>query len=301
MKYAIIDIGSNSIRMSVYRYDEEDGNVYIQFKDKIMAGLAGHIEEEMLTDKGIQKACNALKIYKRVLQNLNISNIYPFATASLRNIKNSDWAKEKIKKETGFEVDIISGQQEAELDFEGATKILDIDKGILVDIGGGSTELVLYENHKIIEAASIPVGSLNMYKRHVKNLIPTKEERKFIAKDVKKEIEKLNIAKDAGYNNMCGVGGSIRATRKLSVELLGNDKLNKEVSVEEVKILLGEFESEDKVVIDKILQIVPERIHTIIPGMIILNTVARKFGTKRIYISSYGVREGYLYRNVLGK
>lgn len=299
MKYAIIDIGSNSIRLSVYRYDEEDGNVYIQFKDKIMAGLAGHIENELLTEKGIKKACSALKIYKKVLNNLNIDNIYPFATASLRNIKNTDWAKAKIKEELGFDIDVISGKEEAELDFEGATRILDIQEGILVDIGGGSTEIVLYENKEIKQAVSIPIGSLNMYKKYVKCLIPTKEERKSISKDVKKEMEKLNISTEKKYETMCGVGGSIRATRKLSVELLGNEKENKEFSSEEIKKLLKEFEAEEKVVIDKILPVVPERIHTIIPGMIILNTVARQFGIKNVYVSGYGVREGYLFKNVL--
>lgn len=299
MKYAIIDIGSNSIRLSVYRYDEEDGQVYIQFKDKIMAGLAGHIENDLLTEKGIKKACSALKIYKRVLNNLSIDKIYPFATASLRNIKNTDWAKARIKEELGFDIDVISGKEEAELDFEGATRLLDIQDGILVDIGGGSTEIVLYENKEIKQAVSIPIGSLNMYKRYVKCLIPTKEERKSISRDVKKEMEKLNIITEKKYENMCGVGGSIRATRKLSIELLGNEKENKEFSAEEIKKILKEFEAEEKIVIDKILPVVPERIHTIIPGMIILNTVARQFGIKNVYVSGYGVREGYLFKNVL--
>lgn len=301
MKYAIIDIGSNSIRLSVYRYDEEDGNVYIQFKDKIMAGLAGHIENELLTEKGIKKACSALKIYKRVLNNLNIDKIYPFATASLRNIKNTEWAKSRIKEEIGFDIDVISGKEEAELDFEGATKIIDIKEGILVDIGGGSTEIVLYENKEIKQAVSIPIGSLNMYKKYVKCLIPTKEERKNISKDVKKEMEKLNINTETKYENMCGVGGSIRATRKISVELLGNEKENKEFSSEEIKKILKEFEAEEKIVIDKILPVVPERIHTIIPGIIILNTIARQFGIKNVYVSGYGVREGYLFKHVIKK
>ena len=81
MKYAIIDIGSNSIRLTVYRHDEEDGQVYIQFKDKVMAGLAGYVEDGDLSEKGIRKACDALKIYRKVLGNLAIENIYPFATA----------------------------------------------------------------------------------------------------------------------------------------------------------------------------------------------------------------------------
>lgn len=299
MKYAIIDIGSNSIRLTVYRHDELDNKVYIQFKDKIMAGLAGHVEDGMLTERGIKKACDALKIYKRILGNLNIDRIYPFATASLRNIKNAIQAKEQIKQQTGFEIDIISGEEEAELDFIGATKIINIDDGILVDIGGGSTEIVIFENKEIVCALSMPVGSLNMYKKHVKNLLPTKYEKKSIGKEVKNELEKLNINMEKKYLNMCGVGGTVRATRKLSIEFTQNEKPNKEMEIGDIKGVIKELEGDDKETIDKILQIIPERIHTIMPGIIILNAVTKYFETQRLYVSSYGVREGYLFKNVL--
>lgn len=299
MKYAIIDIGSNSIRLTVYRYDEDDKQVYIQFKDKIMAGLAGHVEDGMLTERGIKKACEALKIYKKILGNLNISSIYPFATASLRNIKNADEAISEIKSQTGFNVDIVSGEEEAILDFIGATKIINIDDGILVDIGGGSTEIVIFENKEIVSAFSMPVGSLNMYKKYVKKLLPDKNEKKAIGKEVKKELEKLNLNTEKKYQNMCGVGGTIRATRKLSMEFFKNEKPNKEIDIEDIKCVIKEFEGEEKETIDKILQVIPERIHTIIPGTIILNIITKYFDTQRIYVSSYGVREGYLFKNVL--
>ncbi|MGB5822513.1 MAG: hypothetical protein WBH44_00430 [Proteocatella sp.] len=299
MKYAIIDIGSNSIRLTVYRHDEEDNQVYIQFKDKIMAGLAGHVEDGMLTERGIKKACNALKIYKRILGNLNIDRIYPFATASLRNIKNSAEAIAEIRLQTGYEVDVVSGEEEAKLDFIGATQIINIDDGILVDIGGGSTEIVIFQNKEILEAFSMPVGSLNMYKKYVKSLLPTKFERKAIGKEVKKELEKLNLNIEKKYLNMCGVGGTVRATRKLSMEFAQNEKVNKEVDIDDIKSVIKELEGDEKETIDKILQVIPERIHTIMPGIVILNTVTKYFDTQRIYVSSYGVREGYLFKNVL--
>lgn len=299
MKYAIIDIGSNSIRLSVYRHDDEDGQIYIQFKDKIMAGLAGYVEDEVLNEKGIKKACHAMKIYKRVLGNLAIENVYPFATASLRNILNANEVLERIKSETGFEVDIISGQEEAILDFIGATKVVKIDKGVLVDIGGGSTEIVIFESGVIKCAHSIPVGSLNMYKKYVEKLLPSKVEKRSIANEVKKEMEKLNIENPEKQQKICGVGGTLRAARKLSIEITGKDSSEKDIDSGDIKKIMKELEGEEKQTIDKILKIVPERIHTILPGMIILNTVIRYFDAKQIYVSSYGAREGYLYKNVL--
>jgi len=299
MKYAIIDMGSNSIRLTVYRYDDEDGQIYIQFKDKIMAGLAGYVEDGKLSEKGIKKACDTLKIYKRVLGNLSIDNIYPFATASLRNIENEHEVLDRIKSETGFEVDIVSGEEEAILDFTGATKVVKIDKGILIDIGGGSTEIVIFEGGVIKCAHSMPVGSLNMYRKYVEKLLPSKEEKRAIANEVKKEIEKLNIENPEKKQKICGVGGTLRAARKLSIEITGKDKVGKELDSGDIKKVMKELEGEEKQTIDKILRIVPERIHTILPGMVILNTIIKYFDANQIYVSSYGAREGYLYKNVL--
>ena len=299
MKYAIIDIGSNSIRLTVYRHDEEDGQVYIQFKDKVMAGLAGYVEDGDLSEKGIRKACDALKIYRKVLGNLAIEKIYPFATASLRNVGNARKVLDRIKSETGFEVDIISGEEEAVLDFIGATKVVNIDRGMLVDIGGGSTEIVLFKDGNIECAHSIPVGSLNMYKKHVKRLLPSKEEKRAITKDVKKEIEKLNIECSEKQQKMCGVGGTLRAARKLGIEITGRENADREVDASDVKKVMKVLEGEEKETIDRILRVVPERIHTILPGMIILSAIIKHFEAEQIYVSSYGAREGYLYKNVL--
>lgn len=298
MKYGIIDVGSNSIRLSVYRLDPEDNQVYPQFKEKVMAGLAGHVENGFLTEKGIKKAIDALIQFRWVLQNLRIDEVYVFATASLRNVKNTEDALSKIKEATGFEIDVISGKQEATLDFIGATQLIDLQEGILVDIGGASTEIVQFEDGEIIQAVSLPIGSLNMYKKHVSGLIPTKSERKAIKKQVKDEIENSSINTEKEFVNICGVGGSCRAARSLSYELF-ETSLDSEIPTSSIKEMIKEFEDDSKETIDGILQIMPERIHTLIPGLIILNSVTKHFGCEYLTVSNYGVREGYLFEMVL--
>lgn len=299
MKYAVIDIGSNSIRLSVYRQDPENGEIYPQFKEKVMAGLAGHVEGGFITEKGIKKAIDALIKFRWVLQNLNIDQIYPFATASLRNIKNTEYALEKIKSATGFDIDVISGEEEATLDFIGATSFQNLSDGILVDIGGASTEIVHFSSGEILQAVSLPVGSLNMYKKYVTGIIPIKSERKAIKKQVKEEIEASGIKIDAAVATICGVGGSCRAVKKLAYEIYDIPLDNQDIPVLKVKEMLKYYEEQNKENIDSILQIVPDRIHTLIPGLVILNTIAKHFGSENLIVSSYGVREGYLFERVL--
>lgn len=104
--------------------------------------------------------------YKNICENFTINHIAVFATASLRNITNTDEAVREITKATGLAIDVVSGKEEATLDFIGATHDLDTSHdGLLVDIGGGSTELVSFEKGQILQAVSLPIGSLSLYNK----------------------------------------------------------------------------------------------------------------------------------------
>ena len=110
MKQAIIDIGSNSIRPTLY--ETENRNFKILFREKIMAGLAGYVEDGKLSAEGIECACAGLLSFRSVLQTLEIEHISIFATASLRNISNTDQALSVIRAATGYCVEGLSGEEE---------------------------------------------------------------------------------------------------------------------------------------------------------------------------------------------
>ena len=168
MQCAVIDIGSNSIRLSVY--DAEKTNFKILFKEKIMAGLASYVEDGVLSPEGIECACHSLIELKERLRLLNIQNVSVFATASLRNINNTQDVLQKIYSTTGFCLEVISGKQEAFYGYTGAMLDLSLPSGIFLDIGGASTEIAFFANGTLIEAESYPIGSLRLYEDCVKNI-----------------------------------------------------------------------------------------------------------------------------------
>lgn len=133
MKIGIIDIGSNSIRLTVYetRFDE----FRILFKEKIMAGLASYVEKGALTEEGIDAACSAILEFRGILDALKITHFKVFATASLRNIKNTEEALAQILEETDSAVEVLSGEEEAYLGYFGVMEELDLKNGVIVDIG----------------------------------------------------------------------------------------------------------------------------------------------------------------------
>ncbi|MHB8065817.1 MAG: Ppx/GppA phosphatase family protein, partial [Ruminiclostridium sp.] len=223
--------------------------------------------------------------------------VFVFATASLRNIKNTRKAVEIIEEQSGFNIQVLSGEEEATYDYFGATLKIPMTDGILVDIGGGSTELVFFRNGQIDRALSMPIGSLNLCSKYVSNLMPDKSEIKHIKKVVLDELKKIQeIELPSDVHIICGIGGTVRTTCKLSNDIFELPSSNRQLNVENVKKILHLFNENKKEFLLKILQIAPDRLHTIIPGMVVLKTIAKFYNCEIITVSQYGVREGYLYQ-----
>lgn len=292
MLHGVIDIGSNTIRLSIYRI--EAGQIRRLLHKKEMVGLASYIQNKILVDKGIDKACTVLDDYKDILNNFAIEKIYVFATASLRNICNTVEAIEAIRNRTGFVVDVISGKKEAILDFVGALQSVSIENGLLVDIGGGSTELVVYRDTKIVETCSLPIGSLNLYTEYIENLFPTQKEKKMIRKRVKEELKQHSLITGI-YPNICGVGGTVRALLRLTNAYMGFLPSHTEIETNHLKRAVKQLAGSEKERLNVIMETAPDRVRTLMTGLIILETIIKEYCVETIVVSASGVREGYLY------
>ena len=161
MKCGIVDVGSNTIRLSIYQWEGRTFKLLMNKKE--MAGLAGYIKNGVLSDSGILVACRVLAGFKELLHNFDITDLHVFGTASLRNIVNTEEALETIEAVTGVKVEVLSGADEAAFSFLGATVGGGAPgTGLLADVGGGSTELVAYRDGAITSGCSLPMGSLSL-------------------------------------------------------------------------------------------------------------------------------------------
>lgn len=288
--YGIIDIGSNTMRLSCYRVVEKE--LIPTFHKKNMAGLAGYVDDDnCLSKKGIKRAIDTLEDFKKLIMCVGLDKLYVIATASIRNVDNTEKVVKEIFDKTGIEVEILSGKQEAMYDFQGATYCCDSESGLVVDIGGGSTELVCFDNHRVEDANSIPVGSLNCFSKFVDGLFPTEEEEEDIRAFVRKHLDKLKIAKQ---KIILGVGGTNRACMKLYNDYYDCESDNTIMESDKITELLQTIVGDEKTGMKRILKIVPDRIHTIIPGMIVIDEINQYCKCKKIQLSAGGVREGYM-------
>ena len=296
MKQAIIDIGSNSIRLTLY--ETQGQSFHILFREKIMAGLAGYVENGKLSAEGIECACAGLLTFRGILQTLEIDQIRVFATASLRNISNTEQALSVIRAATGYSVEIIPGEEEALLGYAGAMQELHLTSGAFLDIGGASTEIVTFEDSAPVDFASFPIGSLSLYRRCVKKILPGDSSRKRLQQEITQAIDVREGAL-APRPLVVGVGGTARAALKLARHYCKISDDCRSITAEQLDDLCKFLCSGKKEASDLILRLEPERIHTIVPGVLILQHVFHLFQAEQLIVSKYGVREGYLCQKIL--
>lgn len=298
MKCGIVDVGSNTVQLSVYQY--EDGSFQLLLNRWETVGLMGYVEKGALNEDGVRSACRVLEQFKALLDALDISALHVFATASLRNISNTDEVVAAIRARTGIAVEILSGETEAECSFRGAMLENSSPSGMMVDIGGGSTELVTYRDGAMVGARSLPMGALSLYKKHVGYLFPDAQEWGAIHARVSDELGQAG-ADAIRCAAVTGVGGTVRAVVKLCNTLAGAEEDRHMVAAGEVHALITLLSQGDKRALDLILRAVPERIHTLIPGLMILDAVLLSAQAETLTVSESGVREGYLLSRVMGQ
>ena len=227
------------------------------------------------------------------MQTLAIDRISVFATASLRNISNTEQALSVIHAATGYFVEVISGEEEALFGYAGAMQELRLS-GAFLDIGGASTEIVTFDGGTPVNFASFPIGSLSLYRRCVKKILPGEGSLKRLRQEISQTID---LSEDAIVLHplLIGVGGTARAALKLAQHYCKISDDCHSITVEQLDALCTFLCSGKKAASDLILRLEAERIHTLVPGMLILQHVFHLFGAQQLVISKYGVREGYLW------
>ncbi len=299
MQHAVIDIGSNSMRLTVY--DVNGNDFKILFKEKIMAGLASYVEDGYISSEGIRRAYKGILEFVDTLAPFGISreNTHVFATASLRNIINTDEAVAQINAASGFDIDIITGAEEAFLGYAGAMREVSVENSIFVDIGGASTEITVISDEAVIQSKSYHVGSLKLYKDCVKKILPGKGSLKRINDAISSAIPREGFDGLTLPEKFVCSGGTSRSVLKFAkhLELIPeNENTFRAEHLNEIaKIFLGD----EKKAADTILKVDPERIHTIIPGFLILRYITDLMPAGKIVVCNYGVREGYLCQKIL--
>lgn len=327
-RHAVIDLGSNTIRLVIYdvsakalaayreerkhdasgsigKHDQERNQakaakLFTEILDeKKTVGLSAYVADGVFTQKGISKAAETLEEYLETAKAVNCKSRDIFATAVLRNCSNSEEAHAAIEEKIDHTVHLLSDKEEAHLGFVGAAFDTPIEFGTLIDIGGGSTELTAIRPDGDHRNISLPQGSVSSYAQFVSLILPTIDEVHAIEASMQEKLEQLEDLE--AYRSPCvfGIGGSVRALMKLHAGLFGDGKKQQVISRAQIEAVLEALRNDPSTFAHQVTKSAPDRIHTVIPGTAIALCVMRAIGAEKLQVCKHGIREGYLLDRVL--
>lgn len=283
-KYAAIDIGSNAIRLLIVTVIEKDGRT-TQFNKTslvrvpIRLGADVFLEGE-ISEENYLRLVDAMIAYKLLMQTHKVIRYRACATAAMREANNGAEIVRRIKKETGIEIQIIDGKDEAAI--IASTDLLDLidtERSFLyVDVGGGSTEFTVFINGHTIASKSFKLGTIRILNDLVQNS-DWEEVKKWIKKNTS-EYENINLI---------GSGGNINSIYKRSEKRMG-EPLSYFYLTNYYK-KLKTFSYHDRIFE---LQMNPDRADVIIPATRIYLSAMKWCNAKNIYVPKIGLSDGII-------
>ena len=303
--YALIDLGSNTVRLCIYQVNDTSNLSYTHedFKtllnSKKIAGLANFVEAGEFSQSGITKAIRVLKDHKKSSEYFNCKKVEVFATAVLRNCTNSSAAIKKIESATGLKITLLSETQEAKLGFTGANCTGVLDDGVLIDVGGGSTEFSRIKNKKCESAHSIPIGTVSSYARNISKVLPLPDEAGMIKEKFITLFNNSTGSNNAPAGKLYGIGGGVRSIFKFYSDAFLNGEAITTLTQSQIEQIFIFYQGDSRKFAHQLAKTLPERMHTFLPGCIIVSSLFDRFDAKSITVCKKGVREGYLIDNIL--
>ncbi|RYM06672.1 Ppx/GppA family phosphatase [Sporolactobacillus sp. THM7-7] len=299
-KHAMIDIGSNSIRLVVIGIDK-----YFFFKElhnfKAVARLSSYIDEnENLNDEGVSTLLTILERFQFLLsREQGLTAIDAVATAAMRKARNRDRVFALVKRKTGLSVRLLSGLKEAYYGYYAIINSTYIEDGISIDIGGGSTEVTLFRNRRLVHAHSFSFGAVTLYHTFFEGGNPDG----FIKLEafLKKTFSAFDWLVGQSLP-VIGIGGSARNLARIDQAhqhyrivglhqyTLSRRRLN------ELAKALEAMSLEEREALDGLSK---DRSDIIVPAAIVINTLVNMNHGEKFMLSGEGLREGVFYEWLL--
>jgi exopolyphosphatase/guanosine-5'-triphosphate,3'-diphosphate pyrophosphatase len=293
---AIVDIGSNSVRLVAY--EGLTRALTPVFNEKVLCGLGkGVATTGLLAQDGIDKAVAALRNFRALCRNMDIAEIHVLATAATRDATNGAGFLNAARDAIGTEVVLIGGTREAELSALGVMSSFHRADGIVGDLGGGSLELIEVKKTKTGKGVSLPIGGLALADL-------SKGSPKRAIKIVRDAFKSAMPLKALNGRPFYAVGGTWRALAKLHMSQR-NYPLNVMhgyvIPADEAGAFASLVERVNTEALTAIAAVASARRPLLSYGAVVLDELIRQGRPKEIVISAFGVREGLLFERLSAK
>jgi exopolyphosphatase / guanosine-5'-triphosphate,3'-diphosphate pyrophosphatase len=299
-KLAIIDLGTNTFHLLIAEYKQDRYTILHRERAAVKIGVGG-INRDIIQEDGIVRAVEALKTFKAIIDQQRITKIYAFGTSALRNAGNARDVTDRIKRATNIEVNIISGDEEAEFIYKGVRSALDLgnNPALIVDIGGGSVEFIIANQEEIFWKKSIEIGGqrlLEKFQKHDPILLTEINELNQYFEHVLQEL----LLKLQQYNPATLVGSSGTFDTLSEIHCIRHALPVQEESPEtpltftSFNTIYREFITKNRAERLRIPGMIEMRVDMIVVVCCLIQFLLENHSFKNIRVSTYALKEGVL-------
>jgi exopolyphosphatase/guanosine-5'-triphosphate,3'-diphosphate pyrophosphatase len=299
---AVIDIGSNSVRLILVALgDKGDFKIINDIKESV------RLENSLCPDGSMDPGCfdmllKTLRAFRSLCDAIQPDEIWTVATEAFRKIINQQEVLQHIFEATGFEVRVLSGDEEAFLDYMAVIHSVDFTDGLIIDIGGGSTELMWVKDKELKEKTSLPIGAINLTRKFdLWNQVAPEQERA-LQQYLFQQYRQIPWLWENKHRQLIGIGGSMRNLGKI-------DRKRKQYPIDyahhyhlearDVQEIYCQVNAGNLAQRRRIKGLSRERADIFVGPMAAVSVLVDTLGIRHITISGYGLREGLIYTHLL--
>lgn len=295
MRIASIDIGTNTVLLLIA--ETQNGKIIPLRNEYRMPRLGKSlIPGGNILDDRIEELLDILKEYRQYIDESACEIILANATNAFRIASNSGQIIKRVKNETGIDINIIPGTEEARFSFLGAASAVNSEKAkMVIDVGGGSTEIILGSNTEITYSKSFPVGTVRLTEKFFRNDPPLPEEKEALLNCLAEMFEELKnkIIKPVEVIAVAGTPTSLSCMKQNLKEYIEEKVENSLLSTADFESLISEMEvlTSDEI-LKRFGNVIKGRNDVILSGAYLLNFLLKMNGLSEMIISSKGIRYG---------
>jgi exopolyphosphatase/guanosine-5'-triphosphate,3'-diphosphate pyrophosphatase len=300
---AIIDIGSNTVRLVIYHKTEIEKFEEIE-NFKSAARLRHYLNRNgVLETEGINLLVNILKGFKEILAFHEVESVRCVATATIRQAHNQMEVLTIVKEQTGFEIKILSEKEEAFYGYFAVIHTTPLTDGVAIDLGGGSTEITYFRNRQLIHSHSFPFGVVSLKEQFIKGEKITSEEKNKLIHFIEDSFQSLPWLKNLKVP-IIAIGGSARNIAEIDQNLRKyplSGVHQYTIFPQDLKHLLHIIEMLNITQLEKLEGLSKERTDIILPALETFVTLCEYIQADKFMFSRKGLRDGISFKEHEGR
>ncbi len=292
-RYAVIDFSLSSVSLLVAE-QKMNGGLESIFKSHRIIRIPDYLSDGLLEGKGLEKLIKESLYLMNMAAQFNPDKTFAISSTLLKGIGNAEEVGRKIKECIGLDVLHMEGKDEAYAAFIANERYKNLERAVLIDIGGSSTEICDFRSSDKDGMVSIDIGANQIERMFIKDLYPTGEEEKKIRRYLKEKIDEETKYLPQNYDNAVLSGSNCQALYTIYADYYdipdGDEMLMQTVKLEKLISTLMEKKKRSRLII----KTVPEKVNLLIPTAICLKQILKRFGIENMTVSTFGVKEGAL-------